>query len=245
MSDTDTDTAIEETYVLRTLKFWDSNKVYTHTETVKMQSDLGNPRNCTETDLPDLGENEAAQWNGESWDTVADYRGTVVYSTTDQTQTTWSAVGAIDDGYTETAPPESYPDYYKWDSDSSSWIVNTSKKSEVLAELVEQFNAATQSLILESTVTFSSDAGSITVTCDESTQQNAALQYPLVSEKDYPYTVWDKTESLDLVDADELAEFYKLIMNKPQEIRTERKTTRDTFYDMTTAEIIEQLDALS
>jgi hypothetical protein len=232
----------QELYETRVLKYWDGNKIYTHTSAYTVQKEVGNPLNCTETDLPELGENETARWNGESWDVVADHRGTVVYSTETQAQVIWAQVGEIPPEYTETAPPEKYPQYYKWSG--SAWIADTGKKQEVLAELTRRFNAITESLIVNSTITYSNDNGAISITCDAITQQNFTALYIMRDMQPLPYEVWEKDKSLLLASVEEIEAICQMIMANVETIRRQRKAIRDTFNNMTTAEIITALGEL-
>jgi hypothetical protein len=62
------------------------------------------PSNSTTVAPPTLADHQVAQWNGTSWDVVADYRGCTAYRQSDGMPTTISALGNLPDGYALAAP---------------------------------------------------------------------------------------------------------------------------------------------
>lgn len=77
-----------------------------------------------------------------TWEIVADYRGETVYSTTDQSSGTVTALGEIPDGYTLTAPTTAYDVWTEADDGTYSWVADASAK---LDADIEALNDAYQS----------------------------------------------------------------------------------------------------
>ena len=70
------------------------------------------PAGTTDVPPPALAEGQAAVFDGQAWQVVADYRGTVLYDTATKQAATVRTVGPIPLGYTQVPPPGRH---YFWD----------------------------------------------------------------------------------------------------------------------------------
>lgn len=88
------------------------------------------PANATDTAPPEIPENHAAQWNGEAWEIVEDWRGTMVYSTNgNDGDRMMHEPGAIPDGYTKDAPPDGL---HTWHAETQTWQPDPEKQAAAI-----------------------------------------------------------------------------------------------------------------
>jgi len=93
---------------------YDANGLYTGPVSPKLsparpmidgQPNYLRPANSTDVPPPALAEGQAAVFDGQAWQVVADYRGTVLYDTATKQAATVRTVGPIPLGYTKVPPP--------------------------------------------------------------------------------------------------------------------------------------------
>lgn len=95
------------------------------------------PEGTTDVPPPVLAEGQAAVFDGQAWQVVADYRGAVLYDTATKQAFTVRTVGPIPQGYTQAPPPGRH---YIWDG--TAWQPDmTAIRAEAEAAIDAQADA--------------------------------------------------------------------------------------------------------
>ncbi|AMO56631.1 DUF4376 domain-containing protein [Endozoicomonas montiporae] len=82
------------------------------------------PANATPVAPPEIETNQAAVFDGEQWQLIADHRGTVVYSKADKTESTIKELGEIPETQTTDKPQQ----FDQWDG--SGWVLDQALKDQ-------------------------------------------------------------------------------------------------------------------
>lgn len=83
------------------------------------------PGECTTVKPPEWVEGTAQVWDGITWLSTPDHRGTTVYSVTNGSPVTVGYLGDIREGFTTTAPATPFDTW-----DGSQWVTDTSAQLE-------------------------------------------------------------------------------------------------------------------
>lgn len=99
------------------------------------------PAHSTETPPPEVGEHEAALWDGETWSLVPDWRGETRYRTDTGEAVHITELGPLPEGVTDVAPPDGD---YVWDG--GAWalpleVARGRKIAEIQAASTAAFRA--------------------------------------------------------------------------------------------------------
>lgn len=104
-------------------------KVFIAATYYKQPEGVGLPAHSTAVPPPDFGANEAAMFDGESWQIVEDHLGVTVYSKSDGAPMIIETYGPLPSEYTVIAPTVNST----WDETAGEWGVDRSK--EILFEI--------------------------------------------------------------------------------------------------------------
>lgn len=150
---------------MTTIYTYDANGLYIGASTSRTD-----PRNPSRTPLPAnstidappvASDNQIAQYKDGAWSLISDYRGQMIYSTTDQSTKTVENAGDIEDGYTLLAPDNKYQswDGSKWtmtDDDTAAQLADA--KAAKLTEITRAKEQAVYSNITYHGVAYQADA---------------------------------------------------------------------------------------
>lgn len=132
-----------------------------------------------------------------------------------------------------------YSEYYKWDSEVGAWVIDTSKKQEALAELIERINTHTAVTIYNGI-----EYGGVQFYLTAENQRNYSELDRCRDELTYPQLVWCGPGEVTLADADAVHTFYMTGQNFIQTTLNAGRVQKNAAREMTTAEIIAALEEL-
>lgn len=87
------------------------------------------PGGCIDTAPPEQRDNAIAQWDGEQWQYIDDYRGQTVYSTANGREIAITEIGALPDNTTTEPRPTKY---HTWQD--GSWVLTDDGTAQQLAD---------------------------------------------------------------------------------------------------------------
>lgn len=134
----------------------------------------------------------------QEWELKENHKGEIVYNTTTKAESNIDYYGAIKEGFTLQKPTSIYHKF-----ESNLWVLDESKKDELVLNLSNKINSDTDSKILNDFVY--QDKGFYLSLENQFNYKSAYDARNIIS---YPYSVKGKTEFISFANAIELEVFY-------------------------------------
>ncbi len=191
------------------------------------------PACATELKPPTTTENKIAVFDGEIWEIKEDFRGQEVYNKETLAEKTISEIGEIAEEFTKIAPANNYQIY---DNETNSWIIDDSKRAELIKIIGEKIDTETEHDIIYTFI-----FNNVAIRLNRDDQFNFSQDVLIKDTHDYPHTIKSLNGFYELISADEYQNMYNAGLQHKNALLRNGWTKKAELATLTTSQLIEKL----
>ena len=191
------------------------------------------PANATKLEAPTVKVNEVAVFDGEKWEIKADYRGQKVFNKQTQVEEEVAEIGEIAKNFTKVAPQNQYQ---IWSEDQNGWVIDDSKRDELIRLNRDKINADTKSKIINN---FTFNKVEFKLTAEN--QRNFDNEYNIHEGLSYPHKIKGINQYLIFKNKEEYKQFYFVKLAHVRSCLENGWSKKDKLANLSTEQLIIKL----